>query len=374
MAIRMVEYNAEHIPAVKAFNSRMDQAGAGAFRLGEIAPDHSREYCDGVAFLHFLAMDGNGDVHGGYFMRLQPLRIRGQVRIAGQFASPLSEGIIDKRYAAVGPMLISHALKMQPLLFSSGMGGVNQPLPRMMKSLGWHVMEAPFFFRVIHGSHFLRNIGPLRKDTLRRLAADCLAMSGLGGLGIAAAQQFRTKASFDSRFQTEPLTEFGSWADEVWTQCQDEYMFSALRNSGYLRFNYPQTTSPYSGIKLMDRGNPVGWVNLLDCNLQNKSYFGAMKVAAIIDGVARRPCIPSLVAAAVRSATQNGADMVFSNQTHRDWIEALRNAGFWPGPSNYLLALSKELARCLEPLTEAIPLIHFNRGDGDGRVNLTGQA
>jgi hypothetical protein len=300
------------------------------------------------------------------------LRLRGQVRTVGQFTAPLSEGIIDKRHAAVGPMLISHALKLQPLLFSSGMGGLQQPLPRMMKGLGWHVMEVPFWFRVIRGSRFLRNIGPLRKDALRRLAADTLAFSGIGSLGIAVAQQFRTRASFDRQFHTEPLTEFGPWADDVWNQSQDEYLLSAVRNADYLRFNYPQTAHPYSGIKLLDAGAPVGWVNLLECRPQNKSYFGAMKVAAMIDGVARRPFIPSLVTSAVRTAKENGADMVFSNQTHQDWTEALRNAGFWPGPSNYLLALSKELARCLEPLTEAIPRIHFNRGDGDGRVNLIG--
>jgi hypothetical protein len=51
----------------------------------------------------------------------------------------------------------------------------------------------------------------------------------------------------------------------------------------------------------------------------------------------------------------------------------LKAAGFWKGPSNYLLALSKGLGKLLEPLDEAIPRIHFNRGDGDGRVNLTDQ-
>jgi hypothetical protein len=35
--------------------------------------------------------------------------------------------------------------------------------------------------------------------------------------------------------------------------------------------------------------------------------------------------------------------------------------------------LSKELRKLVEPLGEALPRIHFNRGDGDGRVNLTGQ-
>ena len=75
--------------------------------------------------------------------------------------------------------------------------------------------------------------------------------------------------------------------------------------------------------------------------------------------------------ARVEAARERHADILISNQMHRDWTSALKAAGFWQGPSNYLLALSKGLCKLLEPLDEAIPRIHFNRGDGDGRVNLT---
>ena len=112
---------------------------------------------------------------------------------------------------------------------------------------------------------------------------------------------------------------------------------------------------------------------MLDCQTLNRSYFGELRVAALVDGVGPPEAIPSLVHSAVEAARGRNADIVISNQMHRDWTSALRAAGFWKGPSNYLLALSKELRKLVEPLGEALPRIHFNRGDGDGRVNLTGQ-
>jgi hypothetical protein len=112
---------------------------------------------------------------------------------------------------------------------------------------------------------------------------------------------------------------------------------------------------------------------MLDCQPLDRSYFGGMRVAALVDGVGPPAVIPSLVHSAVKAARERHADLVVSNQMHRDWTSALKGAGFWRGPSNYLLALSKELRKLVDPLEEAIPHIHFNRGDGDGRVNLTGR-
>jgi hypothetical protein len=369
VGIRIVPYTAEHIPAVKDFNTRLDQSQAGAFRLSEQGPDQ-RQYCEGIRFRHLLAIDENAQVRGGYYMRLQPMLIRGSIHAVGEYGSPLSEGIVDKRYTTVGLTMLIHAVRSQPLLFASGMGGLAQPLPRMMKSMKWRVLETPFWFRVIHGSRFLRNIGPLRKDLPRRIASDLLAFTGLGAAGIALAQHFRTKASTDASLRAEPLESFDDWAAEVWRHSCDQYVLSAVRTPDYLRFNYPLTGAPYTSLKLTQGGHAVGWVNLLECQPQNASYFGNMKVAALIDGVAPPRFVPDLVSAAVKAAKKSGADLLFTNQTHQDWNRALRNAGFWQGPSNYLLGLSEALVRLLEPIEEAMPRIHFNRGDGHGRANL----
>jgi hypothetical protein len=98
--------------------------------------------------------------------------------------------------------------------------------------------------------------------------------------------------------------------------------------------------------------------------------MGDMKVACLADGEGEASAVPALLKAAVRMAREGGADLVFSNQMHTTWKKALEEAGFWRGPSNFLLAFSKELSALLDPLAESLPRIHFNRGDGDGVVNL----
>jgi hypothetical protein len=240
----------------------------------------------------------------------------------------------------------------------------------MLRALGWAILETPFYFLVLNGKRFLRNIGPLRGRWERRVAADVLAFSGLGGLAFKAMQGARTRNCFDSRYRQHPVREFADWADRIWRDNAPEYSLSAVRTAHYLRFLYPQAESCYYGVRLTEGDAPVGWVQMLDCQPRDRSYFGDMRVAALVDGAGPRAAIPSLIHSAVQAAKERHADMVISNQMHRDWTTALKAAGFWQGPSNYLLALSKGLRKLVEPLEEAIPRIHFNRGDGDGRVNL----
>ena len=49
---------------------------------------------------------------------------------------------------------------------------------------------------------------------------------------------------------------------------------------------------------------------------------------------------------------------------------ALERAGFLRGPSNFIFAASKNLAKLLEPFDSAKDEIHINRGDGDGPIHL----
>jgi hypothetical protein len=374
MGLRVVYYQASHEPAVRAFNDRMRSADAWHFRLPETAPAaNPHTPAPGIEFRHFVVVDDDGEVRGGYFIRTQPFYIRGQVHDVGHYNAPLSEGIADKRYTVVGAVMLAHALREQPLLFAMGMGSMDRPLPRMLRAMGWPILETPFYFLILNAGRFLRNIGPLRVQKGRRVAADALAFSGLGGLALKSIQRARTRSRFDGRYVQHPIEDFSEWADRIWQASAEQYSLSAVRTADYLRFIYPRADSLYYGVRLTADDAPAGWVQMLDCQLRDRSYFGAMRVAALVDGVGWPAAIPSLIHSAVAAARARNADIVISNQMHRDWTSALKAAGFWKGPSNYLLALSRELRQLLEPMEEALPRIHFNRGDGDGRVNLAAQ-
>ncbi len=371
MAIQVVPYEAGHVAAVKEFNQRLRSAGAEQFPISETPPAETSELgreC-GIGFQHFLAVDGTGAVRGGYFIRTQPFSIRGTIQTVGHYTAPLSEGVVDKRYAAVGPLLLSHALKTQPLLFAMGMGGLRNALPRMLKAMGWEVREVPFFFRVLRGSSFFRHLGPLHTSGVKSLAANVLAASGIGHAGMWMLHRIRTRAYLDRGFQIALEDRFGGWADDIWHQARGEYSFSAVRDARTLQYTYPPAEG-FRTIRLSQTGQARGWAELMHCQPRNVSFFGAMRVMALVDGVAPPSAIKSLILAAVEQARRENVDLIFSNQMHSDWTKGLQDCGFLPGPSNYLLALSKGLTKLLEPLAESIGRIHFNRGDGDGRVNL----
>lgn len=367
----MVYYQSAHQAAVRAFNARMRAADPLIFRLPESAPAMSPGTpVPGMEFRHFVVLDDAGEVRGGYFIRTQPFYIRGRIYGVGHYSAPLSEGIIDKRYATVGAVMLVHALREQPLLFAMGMGGMDRPLPRMLRAMGWSILETPFYFLVLNARRFLLNIGPLRRHAVTRAAADALAFSGLGSLALKGIELVRRRNRFDPLYRQYPIEDFSGWADRIWQANAHQFSLSAVRTADYLRWIYPETESAYYGVQLTDGDGPAGWVQMLDCRPHDRSYFGEMRVAALVDGVGPAATIPSLVFCSVKAARERNADLVISNQMHRDWTAALAAAGFWKGPSNYLLALSKELRKLIEPLEETVPRIHFNRGDGDGRVNL----
>jgi hypothetical protein len=91
--------------------------------------------------------------------------------------------------------------------------------------------------------------------------------------------------------------------------------------------------------------------SIVDC-------FASVSDAAKVIGAAR-DCLES-----------RGADLIVSNQSHTAWRRGLRQAGFLPGPSNFIFASSPKLTTMLCERGVQEQDLHFNRGDGDGPINL----
>ena len=71
-----------------------------------------------------------------------------------QFRLPLSEGQIDKRFAAVGVQLYLDAVRKQKLLYTVGIGGYQEAFAQLLLSAGWKTFVVPFYFRVFHPGGF----------------------------------------------------------------------------------------------------------------------------------------------------------------------------------------------------------------------------
>jgi hypothetical protein len=338
---------------VAAFNARLEAGGiAPGIRIPQCPPSRPPNP-RAVCCERYLVMEG-AEVRGSYTLQLHPFWVAGCERQAANLQLPISEGIVNRRYTTVALSMFRHLQTTYPLLYGIGMGGVESPLARLQRSLGWRVGTAPFFFRVVRPRRFVREIGPLRRRTAVGRMARIAAALGAGGIVRLAQWRPGPRA-----LPAEAVSDWGEWADAVWEAARADCTFAAVRDSSTLPTLHvarPQSRS----IRL---GN-AGWLVLQVTDMHESPYFGNLRVGTLVDCLAN----PGLERRAVRTAIglleDEGVDLILTNQSHPRWGAALRSEGFWSAASNYVFSESVPLA------TLNTGWAHVNRADGDGRYNL----
>ena len=369
MRIDFKPYTANWVASVHEFNARLKAAGA-AVRFPE------RHVSKGTANTaiyreYFLATENTSTVRGGYVLQHQRFSFKGEILSIAFYQFPLSEGVINKAYSLIGIQLLTNAQKRQPLLFALGMGGFDEPLPRMLKIMGWRMYAIPFYFKVNRPVRFLRNIAALRRTKLQRILVDAMAKTGLGWSGIKLLQALSQRNDFNPKSSdVETVNEFSGWSDELWALCKSEYSMIAVRDSLVLNTLYPTDNDKFLRLKVKDKGKVIGWCVALDTPMSNHKFFGNMRVGSIIDCLAAPEDALKVIEVATKFLEKRAVDIIVSNQSHAAWSLALRNAGFLKGPSNFIFAASKALTEKLDPFDINKEATHLNRGDGDGPIHL----
>ena len=111
-------------------------------------------------------------------------------------------------------------------------------------------------------------------------------------------------------------------------------------------------------------GTAIGWAVVGERRKDTK--YGNMRVGSVVDCFALPGELFSVVRCATQTLERQGFDLILSNQSHPAWGEAFKNAGYLPGPSNFIFAASKKLAQLLAPFEEVRAKMHLTRADGDG--------
>ena len=371
MAIELLPYEGALVPAVKDFNARMLAGGVGIEYL--IPETFTINPASPVSSDWTIAVE-NDVVRGGYILQWRDFQIGGERHRAGDYQTPISEGVINKKYALVGAVMIKHALRRTPRIYTVGMGGLERPLPKMLKAMGWSLTTVPFRFHVARPGNFLHEIQHLRTSGTRRLGLDLLAASGLGWAGIRALEQWKSQGPrqpIQSGVQSgaEPFETFGDWADELWKRHANDYLFAGARDAATLNALY--TGRQFERWKLVRDGRAVGWVVVLIKKLQQNKYFGDMKSGVIVDAWSPLPDARWAIATGAEALRRGGADVIFANTLHPVWLEALRRERFLAGPTNFGFAVSPKIAESLNPFEEkAKTSTYLMRGDGDGLANF----
>ncbi len=365
MSTRIRPYETVDVPAVRRFNARLDQAQVGfTFPTQAVSADFPPGPERACVQEAYLAVDAEAEVRGGYLLKSEHFHGRAGRQEVGNYQLPLSEGIVEKRWAMVGVQLLMDAIRRNPRLYCLGMGGTQRPLPRMLARLGWSVDEVPFFFRVLDGQRFareLRAVGERGRGLLRLGAASGLA--GAGAWAWNAAAKLRAPA-LEGRVAEYPIVFPREVEDPAFL---DGLSCSSDRSSRALAEKFPARDERFTRLLLRaPSGKLEGWALLSFSRLRDHKQFGNLALGALVDGLALPGSEGRLVRAALDILRQLGAELVVSNQSHARWQAALRANGFLAGPSNFALARSAAFVA----MGGTFETLHFNRGDGDGPINL----
>jgi hypothetical protein len=365
--ITLARFAPEDEAAVRAFNARL-AAGDAGFQFPASLQEFTVPTAPGPPLWTevWLAHEGQS-VRGGFLLKHERLLLPEGILEVGNFQLPLSEGIVDRRYATVGLTLPQQALALQPALYSLGMGSVTRPLPRLLARLKWTVEEVPFFFRVVHGGAFVRNVRALRSSPRRRALLDTLGTSGVAGLG---ALSWRAAALARALMQPggvrlTAVERFDERADGVLAASRATHTALLDRSSAALNIKFPAGDARLRRFMVEESGRVCGWLLLTVSDLKDHKQFGDLRLGCLVDGLAEPHLIGAAVAAAAHELSAAGVDLIVSNQSHAAWQRALERSLFARGPSNFVLARSPAFAPNL-----ALASLHVNRGDGDGPINL----
>ncbi|PYV45148.1 MAG: hypothetical protein DMG06_03615 [Acidobacteria bacterium] len=370
MSVIIQPYTEEVTESVVEFNRRVSPANV-PFQVPETPVAPWLPTVDGRKIYQeiFLAVE-EGCVRGAYTFKHQEFSVGGCIREIGMCRMPISEGVVDKRYGRVGVMLVSDALRRQPLLYGLGMGSFDAVITRMVQAMGFRLRVIPFFFKVRNGFQFLKNIQYLKTTRFRQFLFDAAAYSGLGWAGASMADALLTRNGHGEIVTAEQVGEFSAWADEVWDRCKDAYSMVAVRDASVLKILYPSDDLRFIRLKIIEGQRVAGWAVLLDTMMSDSKYFGNMRVGSIVDCLALPEDANKVIAVAARLLERRGVDLLLSNQSHPGWGRALKRAGFINGPSNFLFVTSKPLTKLLDEIDPKGNGIHLNRGDGDGPIHL----
>lgn len=372
MPITIQPYTEDRVPAVKDFNIRLKRAGAFSdFLFFENHTPESLPKLPGREIYeeYFVAIEG-ANVRGAFALKHQRFSFFGDIEPVSFYHFPLSEGIINRAYINVGIHMLRGALRDHPVMFALGMGGFEQPLPRMLKALGWSMTLVPFYFRVVRPFRFLRGMAELRRFTAGRVIADLAAFSGLGSLGIRLVHAWRSqsKTKYDS-VKAEQVENFGIWADDIWNSSRARYSMIGERDQRNLNILYPRD-SKFIRLKITKDGASIGWIVLLDTQMQTNRHFGNLRVGSIVDCLALPEDAGDVIHAGAEFLHNRSVELIISNQLHKAWTTALARNGFLKATSNCVFATSPQLSALLRPFEASVSEAHLNRGDGDGPIHL----
>lgn len=372
MGLTVTRYEREHEPMVRAFNRRMVQGGTHWVFYDSATPTWlAPADSDLPRRDFFVAVDEEVEVRGAYCLKRQRFISGDEQMVASSIQGPVSEGLVDQRFAAVALHLIRDMQHRHAELFA---WGASEKLLGVLKRMKWQSFQTPLAMKVVHGTRFLRGARFLRNNPKVRWAADIAAATGLAGATVALTQATLALVAGGAGLRGAQAVEesrFGAWADEVWEAARSTYDFMAARDSKTMNALLPEEGWPKAMILRIERdGQTIGWAAARDTKMSGSPRFGDLSVGSVIDALAKPGEEAVVLKLVTRHLEHRGVDLIVANFSSPVWVRAFRRCGYLISRNRRTLIVSPSLAKCLGETRGGLQGVHLTPLDGDGPLGL----
>ena len=357
---------------VDAFNRRLAAAGETYHRLSLQQPFRTMRHREHSPIkVEKLFCFNSDEIRGGVNVKQMIFWINGTPEPVAFSCYQLSEGIVNRSFNNVGILIQRELHRRYPLRYDLG-GSISKRKPFNRWS---YRLTVPLHFAVLRPNAFLRNIQFLRRRKWLRIPLDVAASTGIGTPGFALLrliQHVRGRFPATENLCTERFDRWEDWADDVWKSARNRYSLIGDRSRAALESLYPEGHEHLIKCRFMtkDTKRLIGWAVITASRLKDHTYFGNMRLGAIVDMLAVPEDAYAVVSGALVAARQAMADLVIVNHSDHRWNQAIKRAGMLGVKTKDFLSLSTQLKRRFNPIDEYSSHFFFTRGDGHGPTSL----
>jgi hypothetical protein len=353
--------------ALERFAARLERAGAAQAqwplrfswnRLPSVVPDPSFP----IRRRRLLAFQGD-EIRGAVNFFEHQLWFAGSAEPSA-FVWPngmITEGVVDRRYATIGPALLRAALARQPRQMVLGPIGTEAPMAKLLIAHRWSHQEVPVLALPLRSARVVRELRRLSRYPKLQIAAGAAAALGLTSvldLGLTGLRYFRQPRDLS----VDEVDRFESWSDAVWDAARPSYGALTRRDGAALDCLFRPGDPRLVRLKISRGSRLLGWVALTVRDYSDDPDFGNLHTGVLADCLAPPAEAAAVIAAGVRRLAAMGVDLIVATFSHSTWVAESRHIGFVPVPTTTRLFVSPALA----PLLPQLSSLHLTRGDCDG--------
>ncbi len=272
---------------------------------------------------------------------------------------PISESIIDRKYLPSNLFFLKNLSNLSKNMHALGMGGVDEPLPKILNKLGFDLFKVDFFFL------------PLKISTLYNIFINKININLLKNfsfifkpLDSIISLSYKLNCFKNRNIKIKIFEEFTEQDTLIWEAVKNDFHLIAEKKAENLNIIYSSERFKLTKLRIYDQEEYLGWLVLKITRHERDKYFADEKTCTIVD-LCTEPCNYNIfIKTAKRIAFKDNAGVILMNSLNKEFNYFLKKNLFINSNSNFAFA-SK-----LENQHIDLNKSWITRGDGDGPINL----